>query len=53
LEKLIGRRDEVKYVTAQRMKLWRHLNRMGKTKTVSKITEWNPTGKRVKGRPKK
>jgi hypothetical protein len=29
-----------------------HLNRMKKTKTVRKIMEWNPTGKRYKGRPK-
>jgi hypothetical protein len=52
LDKLVGRGGVVKYVTAQRMKLCGHLNRTGKTKTVGKITELNPTGKRVKGRPK-
>jgi hypothetical protein len=44
--------DIVKYVRAQTIKWWGYLNRMGKTKTPRKITEWNPIGKRSKGRPK-
>jgi hypothetical protein len=42
----------VKYITAQKMKCWGNLNRMEKTKTVRKITEWNAIGVRSKGRPK-
>jgi hypothetical protein len=42
----------VEYITAQRMKWWAHLNRMEKTKTVKKITEWNPVGMRSKRRPR-
>jgi hypothetical protein len=41
--------DTVKYVMAQRIKLWGHLYRMEKTKTVRKITEWNPVGMGSKG----
>jgi hypothetical protein len=44
--------DTVKYVTARRIKWWGCLNRMEKTKTVRKITEWNPIGMRTKGCPK-
>jgi hypothetical protein len=34
------------------MKWWGYINRIRKTKTARKITEWNPTGTRSKGRPK-
>jgi hypothetical protein len=46
------REDIVKYITAQRIKWWGHLNGMEKTKIVRKITEWNPIGMRSKGRPR-
>ena len=44
--------DTVKYVRAQRIQRRGHLNRVGKTETVRKITEWNAIGMRSKGRPK-
>jgi hypothetical protein len=44
--------NRVKYIRTQRMKWWGHLNRMGETKTVRKITKWNPIGMRSKERPK-
>ena len=44
--------DIVKYLRAQRIKWWGHLNRVGRTETVRKITEWNPIGMRYKGRPR-
>ena len=44
--------DIVKYITAQKIKCWGNLNRMEKTKTVRKITEWSAIGVRSKGRPK-
>jgi hypothetical protein len=37
---------------AQRMKWWGHLNRVEVIKLVKKITDWNPIGKRTKGRTK-
>jgi hypothetical protein len=51
LDKLM-KGDLVKYVRAQRIKWWGHLNRMDKTNTVRKITEWNRIGMRSKGCPK-
>jgi hypothetical protein len=44
--------DTVKYMNAQTIKLWGHFNRMEKTNSVGKITEWNPIDMRFKGRPK-
>ena len=44
--------DIVKYIRAQWIKWWGHLDRMEKTKTVRKFTEWNPIGMRSKGRAK-
>jgi hypothetical protein len=49
-EKLMTGTNIIKYVKAQRIKWWRALNRVGKTKTVRKITEWNHIGTRIKGR---
>jgi hypothetical protein len=46
LETLMRGEDIVKYIRAQRIKCWRHLNRMEKTKTVRKNTELNLIGKR-------
>jgi hypothetical protein len=37
-------KDTVKHITAQRIKRWGPLYRMEKTKTVRRITEWNPIG---------
>jgi hypothetical protein len=42
----------LKYIREQRIKWWRHLNRMEKTKTTREIREWNTIGMRSKGRPK-
>lgn len=36
----------------QRMKLWGHLNGVELINLVTKITDWNPIGKRTKGRAK-
>jgi hypothetical protein len=48
----MSREDIDKYIRAQRIKWWGHVNRMEKTKTVRKIKELNPTGRRFQGRPK-
>jgi hypothetical protein len=53
LEKLVrGEEDIFKYIRAQRIKWWGHLNRMVKVKTVRKIMEWNAIGMKYKGRPR-
>jgi len=41
LQKLIKGEDIVKYIGAQRIKWWGHLNRMDDMKLVKKITYWN------------
>jgi hypothetical protein len=52
LEKLMTGEEIVKYITAERIKWWGHLNKTEKTKTVRKSAEWNPIGVRSNGRPK-
>jgi len=48
---LIKKEDIVKYIKAQRIKFWGHLNRMEGIKLVKKITDWNPIGVRNKEQP--
>jgi hypothetical protein len=52
LKKLMRGEDIFKYIRAQRIKWWGHLNRVEKQKQARKITEWNPIGITPKGRPK-
>jgi hypothetical protein len=52
LEKLERGEDVVKYVKTKRISWWGHPNKMTKTKTGSRITEWNPIGMRSKGHSK-
>ena len=44
--------EDVKNITAQRIKWWGHVNRMENTKLVKKFTDWYPIGIRTKGRSK-
>ena len=52
LQKLIKREHIVKYIKAQRIKLLGYLSGMKDIKLVKKITDWNRTGVRTKGRAK-
>jgi hypothetical protein len=52
LQKLITGADIVKYINAQGIKWWGHLNGMEDIKLGKKITDCNPIGIRTKGRPK-
>lgn len=52
LEKLMRGEDIIKYIKAQKIKWWRHLNRMEITKRVTKTTEWKLTGMKTKGSQK-
>ena len=49
LQKLIKGEDIVKYIRAQRIKWWGHLNRMEDIKLVKKTNVWNHIGVRTKG----
>jgi hypothetical protein len=53
LQKLIKRGDIVQYTTAQMIKWLGCLDRIEDIKPVKKITDWNRTGVRAKGKPKK
>jgi len=43
----------VKYINAQRIKWWGHLNGMEDIKLGKKITDWNPTGIKPKDNQRK
>jgi hypothetical protein len=45
--------DIFKYINAQGIRLWGHLNGMRDVKLVTKITDCSPRGVRTKERPKK
>jgi hypothetical protein len=49
MQKAIKGKDIVKYIKAQRIKLWGRLIRMEHTKLAKKITGWKPKGVRTKG----
>jgi hypothetical protein len=53
LEKLIKGADIVRFIKAQRLKWLGHIVRMEQVRMVKKLAEWNPTGRRLKGRPKR
>ena len=53
LQKLITGADISKYIKAQRIKWWRHLNGIEDIKLGKKITDWSPTGIRTKRRRRK
>ena len=48
MEKLVRAEDKVKYIRAQRIKWWGHLDGMGERKTVRKVTECNHIEMRCK-----
>jgi hypothetical protein len=52
LQKVIRGDYIVKFINEQRIKWRGHLKRMEDVKLAKKITDWNPTGLRAKGRPK-
>ena len=53
LEKLVRGENIRKCIRAKRIKWRRHLDRVEKTKTVMKITEWKPIGMKYKDVRKK
>jgi hypothetical protein len=52
LDKLIKHRNIVNCIKAQRLSWFGHVQRMPDTRTVKKISKWNPLTKRSQGRPK-
>lgn len=52
LKKLIKAEDSFKYMEAQRIRWWEHVQRMEDITLVVKITDRNPVGVRTRGRSK-
>jgi len=52
LDKLIKHKNVVIHIKAQSLSWFGHAQRMPDTRTVKKISKWNPLTKRSQGRPK-
>ena len=52
LDKLIKLKNIFNHIKAQRLSLFGHVQRMPDTRTVKKISIWNPLTERSQGRPK-
>ena len=52
LDKLIKHENIVKYIKAQRLSWFGHIQRMLETRAAKKILKWNPLATRPRGRPK-
>jgi len=48
----IKHKNIIKYIKAQRLSSFGHVQRMPDTRTVKKILNWKPLTKRSQGRPK-
>jgi hypothetical protein len=52
LDSLTGGVNIVRYIKAQRLRWFGHIQRMEDDRMVKKLTNWKPFGKRTVGRPK-
>ena len=52
LNRLIGNKNIINYIKAQRLAWFGHVHRMSDNSTVKKVYEWSPAVTRSLGRPK-
>jgi hypothetical protein len=52
LENLIMKKNIVRFIKSQRLRWAGHVKRMDTTRTVKKLTEWEPCSSRAVGRPR-
>ena len=52
MDKLIKHENIVKYIKAQRLSWFGHIQRMPEARATKKIFKWNPLTTRPRGRPK-
>jgi hypothetical protein len=52
LENLIKKKNVVRFIKSQRLRWVTHLIRMDTTRTVKKLTKWEPYSSRPVGRPR-
>jgi hypothetical protein len=53
LSELVKTADIVKFIKNRRMAWVSHVMQMDKKRTPKRILEWKPTGRRIRGRPRK
>jgi hypothetical protein len=52
LEKLIKKKNIVRFIKSQRLRWAAHIIRMDATRTIKKLTDWEPCSSRAVGRPR-
>ena len=53
LNELIGNADIVRFIKSRRMAWLGHVMRMDGRRMPRRILEWKPTGRKIRGRPRK
>ena len=53
LSELIGNADIVRFIKSGRIAWLGHVMRMGEKRIPKRVLEWKPTGRRIRGRPRK
>ena len=53
LNELIGYADTVRFIKSRRIAWLGHVMRMDEKRILKRILEWKPTGRRIRGRPRK
>jgi hypothetical protein len=53
LNKLIGHADRVRFIKIRRIAWLGHAMRMDEKRIPKRVLEWKPTGRRIRGRPRK
>jgi hypothetical protein len=52
IDKLMEVADIVRFITAQRIKWLKHIQRMHQARPIKKLLDWKPMGTRQVGRPR-
>ena len=53
LSELIGNADIVRFIKSGRIAWLGHVMRMDEKRISKRVLEWKPTGRRIRGRPRK
>jgi len=53
LNELIGNADIVRFINSRRIARLGHVMRMDEKRISKRVLDWKPTGRRIRGRPRK
>ena len=53
LSEIIGNADTVRFIKSRRIAWLGHVMKMGEKRISKRVLEWKPTGRRIRGRPRK